>query len=50
MLAPVLTGPVENITEDEEEACVDTFYGTSLDDTSDPDFQPDPLAVETEDP
>ena len=39
MLAPVLTGPVENITEDEEKAGVDTYYGATLDECLDLDQQ-----------
>ena len=33
VLVPVLIGPVENITEDEDEAWVTTYYGAGLDDT-----------------
>ena len=46
MLVPVLTGPVENITEDEDEALVTTYYGAGLDDTYVVDPQQDPPAAE----
>ena len=46
MLAPLLTGPVENIIEDEEEAGLDTYYGAALDDTCELDPQEDPALAE----
>ncbi|KAJ6824265.1 hypothetical protein M6B38_102760 [Iris pallida] len=46
VLAPVLTRPVKNITEDEAEAFCPTYYGTTLDDCCDLDQQQDPLTVD----
>ncbi|KAJ6808095.1 hypothetical protein M6B38_168430 [Iris pallida] len=46
VLTPVLTGPVENITEDEAEAFCPTYNGATLDDCCDLDQQQDPLAVD----